>query len=71
MLVSVVSEDIPLGVGNSHCDTTTISAAQLEFLDLHGAHFLHLSPLIIIRENINIYGAATVTRSSKSAYTHK
>ena len=45
----VISEDFPLGVGNSHCDTTTISAAQLEFLDLHGAHFFSLSLVLILR----------------------
>ena len=39
-------EDVPLGVGNSHCDTTGYSAAQWEPLDLDGVNTLTISAQI-------------------------
>ena len=36
-------EDVPLGVGNSHCDTTGNSAPQWEPLDLDGVNILTFS----------------------------
>ena len=39
-------EDVPLGVGNSHCDTTGNSAPQWEPLDLDGVNILTFSAQI-------------------------